>query len=74
LGSGAFAATAFARAQMTYATALMAFGRYNLTLNGLRVASFASPSPDALIPVEGSKSSTGVEGSFLYQFFLYCHW
>ena len=37
MGSAALAATSFARAHMTYATALMAFGRYNLPLNGLQI-------------------------------------
>ncbi|PTB18124.1 hypothetical protein C9I57_25210 [Trinickia symbiotica] len=46
LGSASFAKMAYARAQMTYATALMAFGRYNLQFNGLGPASMQSAVPD----------------------------
>ncbi len=38
--------TAYARAQMTYATALMALGRYNLSFNGVTPASMAMAEPD----------------------------
>jgi hypothetical protein len=47
LGSAPLAKMAFARAQMTYATALMTFGRFNLSLNGHGVAAAASPVPAA---------------------------
>ena len=46
LGSASLAKMAYARAQMTYTTSLMAFGRYNLALNGLSVAALGSPVPD----------------------------
>jgi hypothetical protein len=46
LGSAALANRAYARAQMTYAAALMTFGRYTLPLNGVRVAGIAKPAPD----------------------------
>jgi hypothetical protein len=45
LGSESAAKMAYARAQMTSATALIAFGRYNLALNGTNVAALASPVP-----------------------------
>jgi hypothetical protein len=46
LGSALAAQTVYARAQMTYATALVAFGQYNLAINGTRVAALASAAPD----------------------------
>jgi hypothetical protein len=45
LGSASLASTAYARAQMTYATALMTFGRYNLALNGVGTAASQTPNP-----------------------------
>jgi hypothetical protein len=46
LGSASAANMTYARAHMTYATALTAFGRYNLALNGTSVAALASAAPD----------------------------
>jgi hypothetical protein len=46
LGSASLAGRAYAQAQMTYATALMAFGRYHLALNGISVAAMQPPAPD----------------------------
>ena len=46
LGGASQAQTIYAKAQMTYATALMAFGRYNQTLNGIQVAAIQSSTPD----------------------------
>ena len=45
LGSAAAARKVYARAQMTYATALTTFGQHNLALNGTTVAALASPVP-----------------------------
>lgn len=45
LGSASLASMAYARAQMTYASALMMFGRYNLGLNTVGVAAAASNVP-----------------------------
>jgi hypothetical protein len=45
LGSEPLAQMAFARAQMNYATSLMAFGRYNASLNGTSVSSITAPTP-----------------------------
>jgi hypothetical protein len=45
-GSASLAKMAYARSQMIYATSLMAFGRYNLALNGISVAALGSPKPD----------------------------
>jgi Tc toxin complex TcA C-terminal TcB-binding domain/Neuraminidase-like domain/Ubiquitin-activating enzyme E1 FCCH domain/Salmonella virulence plasmid 28.1kDa A protein len=47
LGSASLAQMAYARAQMTYAASLMAFGRYNLSLNGISPAVFPSAAPPA---------------------------
>jgi hypothetical protein len=46
VGSAGLAKTAYARAQMIYATSLMALGRYNLQFNGVKAASVASGVPD----------------------------
>lgn len=46
-GSRPRAEAAWARAQARYASALSAFGRYNLALNGTTVALMASPVPPA---------------------------
>jgi hypothetical protein len=46
LGSESAANLAYARAQMTYAAALTAYGRYNLALNGTSVAAMATAAPD----------------------------
>jgi hypothetical protein len=47
LGSEKIAQTAYAKAQMSYATSLMAFGRYNLSLQGIGVAVMQSPVPNS---------------------------
>ncbi|HEY6923167.1 MAG TPA: hypothetical protein VI653_06860, partial [Steroidobacteraceae bacterium] len=47
LGSAPRAEAAWVRAQTHYASALSAFGRYNLALNGTTVALMASPVPPA---------------------------
>ena len=47
LGGTSQAQTIYAQAQMTYATALMAFGRYNQSLNGIQVAAIQSSAPNA---------------------------
>lgn len=44
-GSASLAQMAYARAHMTYSTALMAFGRYNLAINGIGPAALGSPVP-----------------------------
>jgi hypothetical protein len=46
LGSAPLAKMVYARAQMTYATSLMAFGRFNLSINGIAPAGLGSPAPD----------------------------
>ena len=46
LGGAAQAGTAYAQAQMTYATALMALGRYNLSFNGVTPAAISKAVPD----------------------------
>ena len=46
LGSAARARMAYARAHMTYATALATFARFNLSLNGTRVAAMESGGAD----------------------------
>lgn len=46
LGSASRARAAWVRAQARYASALSAFGRYNLALNGTTVALMASPVPE----------------------------
>lgn len=46
LGSVSAAKVAYARAQMTYATALTAYGRYNLALNGTNFAALAAAASD----------------------------
>jgi hypothetical protein len=46
LGGAAQAGTAYAQAQMTYATALMALGRYNLSFNGVTPAAISRAVPD----------------------------
>jgi hypothetical protein len=46
LGSPSLAQATYAKAQMTYATALTAYGRYNQSLNGLQIAAFQSMAPD----------------------------
>src|SRR5664280_125251 len=46
LGSESAANLTYARAQMTHATALTAYGRYNLALNGTSVAALATAAPD----------------------------
>jgi hypothetical protein len=45
LGSAPLAKMAYARAQMVYSTALMAYGRYNLALNGVGVAAMGGATP-----------------------------
>jgi hypothetical protein len=45
LGSAARAKMAWAQAQSVYATSLMAFGRYNLALNGIGFKGFNPPTP-----------------------------
>jgi hypothetical protein len=45
LGGDEVAKTAFARAHMTYATALMTFGRYNAQMRGINIAALSTPSP-----------------------------
>jgi Tc toxin complex TcA C-terminal TcB-binding domain/Neuraminidase-like domain/Salmonella virulence plasmid 28.1kDa A protein len=45
LGSASLAKMAYARAQMTYATALTLYGRYSLALNTVNVAAAASAAP-----------------------------
>ena len=45
MGSAPLAATAYARSQMTYATSLMALGKYNATLAGIGPASVSTPQP-----------------------------
>jgi hypothetical protein len=45
LGSALAAKKTFARAQITYAATLAAYGKYNLSLNGVAVAALASPAP-----------------------------
>ena len=47
LGSASLAAMTFAQAQMTYATTLMMYGRFNLSLNGTSVAAAPPPVPPA---------------------------
>jgi len=46
LGSESAANLTYARAQMAHATALTAYGRYNLALNGTGVAALAAATPD----------------------------
>ena len=46
LGSESAAKMTYARAQTTCATALIAYGRYNLALNGTSVAALATAAPD----------------------------
>lgn len=46
LGSPAIARTAYARAQVTYASALAVFGRYTIPGNGAQIAGLASTKPD----------------------------
>jgi hypothetical protein len=50
LGSGSLAQSVYAKAQITYATALMAYGRYNVSLNGVQTAVMQSsaPNPDTI--------------------------
>ncbi len=45
LGSASLASMAYARAQMTYATALTIYGRYNLGFNAVGLSATASPAP-----------------------------
>ncbi len=45
-GSAPLAKVAYARAQMTYATALMAYSRYNAAFNGLTLAAMGPAAPD----------------------------
>jgi hypothetical protein len=47
IGSPARASMAYARAQSVYATSLMAFGRYNLALNGTNVKAMGGGTPSA---------------------------
>ena len=47
LGSASIASMAYARAQMTYATALATYAKFNLALNGVTVAAMQAPVPDA---------------------------
>ena len=47
LGSPSQARMAYARAHMAYATSLAAFGRYNLGVNGARIAAIPAAAPDA---------------------------
>ena len=47
LGSASLATMAFAQAQMTYATTLMMYGRFNLSFNGTSVAAAPPPLPPA---------------------------
>ncbi|MEM5404426.1 neuraminidase-like domain-containing protein [Paraburkholderia unamae] len=46
MGSAPKASMAYARAQMTYAAALAAFGKYTLQTGGLQLAGMSTPQPD----------------------------
>lgn len=47
MGSASLAKMAYARATMTYASALALYARHNLALNGVSVAAMSSPAPGA---------------------------
>ncbi|MEP6862940.1 MAG: neuraminidase-like domain-containing protein [Deltaproteobacteria bacterium] len=47
LGSAGMANMAYARAHMTYASALVLFAQFNQSLNGIRIAALATTSPSA---------------------------
>ncbi len=66
LGGASAAQKTFAKAQLTYATSLMAFGRYNAALNGVTVAAQQSPAPqpDALAGLPGLQALFGSLDTF----------
>ncbi|MGA9671372.1 MAG: neuraminidase-like domain-containing protein, partial [Terracidiphilus sp.] len=64
-GSGSLAKMAYARAQITYATALMAYSRYNGAFNGVNLAALGPSSPDPKL-LDNLPDMQALFGSFDY--------